>query len=364
MKGRRLGDLAEQIGGELTGDPATLIQAVSSIDSACDGSIVVVKEARFLRAAETCAATAVVVARDAALVRGNVVRVDDPRRAFIRLLEIFSSTPKRRGVDRRAVVDPSAALGADVYLGPCACIESGVVIGDRSAIHANCFIGEGVHIGSDCTLHANVCVYAGATIGDRVVVHSGTVIGSDGFGYMQNERGEHEKVPQLGSVTIDDDVEIGANCAIDRGTLEPTHIGRGTKIDNLVQIGHNSDVGEHCCIIGQAGLAGSVRVGRNSFIAGQAGIADHVTIGERVTIGAQCGVHGNIAADSGRWLGTPALPAAKAGRMHAALPHFPEYRERIRALEQRVADLVARLEGRGATVSSAEPPDDDASHGS
>lgn len=362
MNDMRLGDIAAQIGGELTGDPDALVRTVSGIDSARDGSIVVVKEMRFVGAAERCAATAVVVPRDAALTRDNVIHVDDPKRAFVCLLEIFSSSPKRCGVDRHAVVDPSAALGTDVFLGPCACVEAGAVIGDRSAVHANCFIGEGVRIGSDCILHPNVSVYAGATIGDRVVVHSGTVIGSDGFGYVQNERGEHRKVPQLGSVTIEDDVEIGANCAIDRGTLEPTHIGRGTKIDNLVQIGHNSDIGEHCCIIGQAGLAGSVRVGRNSFIAGQAGIADHVIIGERVTIGAQCGVHGNIAADSGSWLGTPALPAAKAGRMHAALPHFPEYRERIRALEQQVADLIARLEGRGATATAAVPPDDDASH--
>jgi UDP-3-O-[3-hydroxymyristoyl] glucosamine N-acyltransferase len=195
-------------------------------------------------------------------------------------------------------------------------------------------------VGDDSVLFPGVVLYPGVTVGRRVRIHAGSVIGSDGFGYERDAAGVQRKIPQIGTVEIDDDVEIGANSCVDRATIGATRIGAGTKVDNLVQIGHNTLVGEHCCVIGQAGLAGSVKVGRFSVLAGQAGIADHVTIAEGTVVGAQAGVPSDIG--PGVWLGTPAILAKDARRVFPVLARLPELLNRLRELERKVGALEGR----------------------
>ena len=339
---RSLGAIADALEGVLFGDASTSIERIRSMETAGANEIVVIMDSKYFGRVDEVAAAAVVVPENVTFTRPNVIVVADAKRAFITLLRLFAPLPDRSaGIHPRALVDPDARLGAEVIAGPYAVIERGAILGDRVTIGANCFVGEGVVIGDDTTLHPNVTVYGGSILGARVTVHAGTVIGSDGFGYAEQPDGSREKIPQIGSVEIGDDVEIGANCAIDRATLEKTVIGRGAKIDNLVQIGHNSRIGEHVCIVGQAGVAGSATIGAYSILSGQVGVSDHVKVGERVIVGAQAGVHSDIY--SGAWLGTPAMPIERAGRVFAAQRQLPEYRERVRAIEDALAALEKRL---------------------
>ena len=331
-----LGAIAEHLGGALSGDPETPIDRVRAIKDAGAHEIGVVMDAKYFARIDALRAEAVVLPSGVPHTRRNVIVVPDARRAFVALLTMFERRDARpRGVHPRAIVDETVTLGSDVSIGPGVVIEEGTAIGDGVTIGANCVIGANVVIGNRSTLHPNVTLYERTVIGERVIVHSGTVIGSDGFGYLELESGRREKIPQLGHVEIGDDVEIGANCGIDRATLEKTVIGRGTKIDNLVQIGHNSHVGEHCCIVGQAGVGGSATIGSYAVLSGQAGVSDHVTIGERVILAAQAGIHSDV--QSGAWLGSPAMPYEKALRVFATLRQLPEYRDRVRALEDALA---------------------------
>jgi UDP-3-O-[3-hydroxymyristoyl] glucosamine N-acyltransferase len=228
-----------------------------------------------------------------------------------------------------------------VYVGAGATIEAGAVIGDRCEVQGNTFVGKGVVLGEACVLFPNVTLYPGVRVGRRVRIHSGTVVGSDGFGYDRDADGVQHKIPQVGTVEIGDDVEIGANCAIDRATMGSTRIGEGSKIDNLVQIGHNCQIGKHCCIIGLVGLSGSVTLGDYCVLAGQAGIADHVRLADRVVVGAQAGVHRDLS--PGNWLGSPAIPAEEAYRVYTTLSRLPEMRKSLRVLEERLRRLEEQL---------------------
>lgn len=346
-----LGAIAREIGGALHGDASLPIDRVRAVGSAAAHDIAVVTDPRYHAAIDSLEAAAVVVGENIAFTRPNVIVVADPRRAFAAVLRLFAPPPPApRGIHPRAVVDERAVLGRDVTIGPGAVIEDGAVIGDRVRIGANACVGTATIIGDDTTIHPNVTLYANTIIGRRVVIHSGTVIGSDGFGFVEAPGGAREKIPQLGRVEIGDDVEIGANCGIDRATLESTVVASGTKIDNLVQIGHNAILGEHSCIAGQAGIAGSAVVGRHVVLGGQAGVSDHVRVGDGVVIAARAGVHSDV--HSGTWLGTPAMPYERARRVFAAMQRLPEHRERLLALEQ----LLAAIERRLAELESLGDP--------
>lgn len=344
MTALTLGEIAEAIGGVVHGDPSRIVERVRGIDRAGTREIAVVFDPRYFDAIDGSSAEALVIPADCATARMNVIRTPDPRRTLAPLLALFAPSDETAGgVSPRAFVAPTAVLGHSVCIAPGAYVGEHAALGDRVRIHANAVVGESSVLGDDCVIYPNVTIYPHSRLGKRVVVHAGTVIGSDGFGFVPGENGT-EKIPQLGFVEVGDDVEIGANCAIDRATLEVTRIGAGTKIDNLVQIGHNSNVGPGCILVGQAGIAGSVTLGTGVSLGGQAGISDHVVVGDGVRIGAQAGVHSDI--PHGEWLGSPALPRERAGRMFAFLPHLPEYRERVRALESRVEELekiIARL---------------------
>jgi UDP-3-O-[3-hydroxymyristoyl] glucosamine N-acyltransferase len=289
----------------------------------------------------TSRASALVVPAGTVASGRPLIHVAQPRRAFLALLSFFAPGEERGpGVDMRAHVDPDAELGEGSWVGPGAVVEAGARLGARVRVHPHAVVGAGARVGDDTVLFPGVVLYPGVTVGCRVRIHAGSVIGSDGFGYERDAGGVQRKVPQIGTVEIADDVEIGANSCVDRATIGATRIGAGTKIDNLVQVGHNTQVGEHCCVIGQAGLSGSVEVGRFSVLAGQCGIADHVTLAEGTVVGAQAGVHRDIG--PGIWHGAPALPAKDARRVFPIVARLPELLRRLKELEEKVATIEGR----------------------
>jgi len=276
--------------------------------------------------------------------RAALLSVADPYLAFLRLARAFQAElPMRpRGVHPNAVVDPSAHIGQDVSIGACAVVEKDASIADGVTLCPGVFVGVGASVGEGSYLFPNVIVLHAVHLGRRVIVHSGTVLGSDGFGYLQRD-GLHEKVPQLGKVVVDDDVEIGANVCIDRATLGETRIGKGVKIDNLVHIAHNVTVGDGTLVIAQVGISGSTQIGTGVTIAGQAGLAGHIKVGDGATIGAQAGVTKPVAAGE-RVSGYPAMDHERARRLNAYYRKLPDLYEQLRALEDRVRELEREQE--------------------
>jgi UDP-3-O-[3-hydroxymyristoyl] glucosamine N-acyltransferase len=325
---RSLQDVAEFLRAQVIGDAAVELTGVSSIRSASPGDLVFVEAEKNLPLALESRASAIIAgdfafAKTAKTASKPLLIAQQPRLAFARAAQFLSSTPKREpGVHPSAVVAPSAHLGKNVIVKERAVLAEGVKIGESTQIGAGCVIGANVTIGRDCELYPNVTIYPGARLGNRVIVHAGAVLGSDGFGYVRDQTtGRYEKFPQIGRLEIEDDVEIGANTTIDRGALEVTRIGRGTKIDNLVHIGHNCQIGEDVVIAAQAGFSGSIVVENNVVLGGQVGIGEYARIGEGVMLGGQGGVlpkkilRGNGVA----FWGTPAQPVREYLKQLAAL---------------------------------------------
>ena len=342
-----LAGLAGRLGGTAAGDPGAILTGAAGLAEAGPGDVTFIESARLLPKAAAGRAGAVLLPPGLDLPGRNSIRMANPRLGFAAALELFY--PRERppaGVHPTAVVaadaavDPTASVGALCFVGP------GARIGARAVLHPQVHVGPRAAIGEDALLHAGAIVLERVVLGARAIVHAGAVIGGDGFGYVFDGRA-HRKIPQVGTVEIGDDVEIGAGTTIDRGTTGATRIGSGTKIDNLVQIGHNSSVGENCCVVAQAGIAGSAEIGARCVLGGQAGISDHVKLGDGVRVGAQAGVNRDLA--SGDWVGSPAIPYDSGARVYAALEHFPDYRDRVRALEAKVARLS------GNDVATGEP---------
>jgi len=341
----KVSDLAQQIGGELAGDGGVDVHGVSPVDDVKPGHVTLADSEQNFAQADASPAAAIVVsidvlrlAKDRDPASKPLIRVKKTTLALAKLLTIFhpAQTPEP-GVHPTAFVAGDAKLAGGVHVGPNAVVKSGASIGDRSVVDAGAVVGERVVIGADCFIHSNATLYRDVRLGNRVVVHSGTVVGSDGFGYAQEGR-TRVKIPQVGTVVIEDDVEIGANVAIDRSTLGATVIKRGTKIDNLVQIAHNVVIGEDTVICGLVGVSGSVTIGDNVTIAGQVGMADHISIGSNTTIGAQSGVSKSL--DGGQYyLGSPAVPIGLASRQYAVWANLPELSKRVRELEKRLEEL-------------------------
>jgi UDP-3-O-[3-hydroxymyristoyl] glucosamine N-acyltransferase len=346
MPAESLGSIAQRLGGQLQGNPELPIRGVRALEEAGPGDIgIVMDRKRYASCVASLRASALVLPPDVLVgPEGphDFIRVENPRRALMDLLTLFHP-PRRRRPERQpgALISPEALVAPDAFVASGATIEAGARVGARSEIHAYACVGEGVEIGEDTIVYPHVVLYPGSRIGNRVRIHAGTVIGSEGFGFPRQKDGTLRRIPQVGIVEIEDDVEIGANSTIDRATLEKTIVGRGTKIDNLVQIGHNSRIGRDCCIMGQVGISGSVRVGDFATLCGQVGIADNVTLADRAVVGAQSGVPQDVT--EGVWLGTPALPAAQMRRIFAALTRLPDSLKELRALRQRCADLESRL---------------------
>ncbi|MBI4342019.1 MAG: UDP-3-O-(3-hydroxymyristoyl)glucosamine N-acyltransferase [Candidatus Omnitrophica bacterium] len=322
-----LGAIEAHIGARSPGDPQTLITGVNALELAGPGELTFAEFDKYAPLVRRTRAGAVIVSKSFPDIEGHtLLRVDHPRLAFVKVMYLFQAAQEAAkppaGIHRDAVVAPDAELGEGVTIRECAVIRPRARIGAGTLIESGVHIGEGVVIGERCTIGPNVVIRHGSRIGHRVIIHGGTVIGADGFGYVWTE-GRHLKIPQLGNVIIEDDVELGANVCVDRATLGSTLIKRGTKVDNLVQIAHNDVIGEHVLMSGQAGLAGSVTVGDRVIMGGKAGVVDHTAIGDDARLGAAAVVIGNIPAGRTVW-GFPARELKTVKRELAALAFLPK----------------------------------------
>ena len=331
--------VAAHVGGEVVGDAAVTLTGFSSADRARPGDLIFAEKETHFTSAAASAASAILTAGSFTAADKTVIRVKNARVAAARALPLFFPPDERApGVHPTAVVASGAVIDPTAHIGPNCVVADGATIGAHTALVGGNHIGRGAIIGEQCTLHPNVVIYHGVKIGHRVAIHAGTVIGSDGYGYVFDQ-GRHRKMLQVGDVVIGDDVEIGANCAIDRAALGSTVVGAGTKIDNLVHIAHNVTFGEHCLIMGQCGFAGSSQFGNYCVIASQSGVAGHLKIGHQVTVGGKSGVVKD-ACDGETLLGFPAVPDKQAKRQWIALEQLPELLKRVRELERQIETLT------------------------
>ncbi len=332
--------VADQIQGEVIGDGTTRLTGFAPAESAKSGDLTFAEKETFFAAAEQSQASAIIVDGAFKPSQKVLIRAQNARVAMAMALPLFFPQDEpQQGIHLSAVIHPTAQIDPTAQIGPHCVLGERARIGARSVLMGGNHIGRDSHIGDDVRLFPNVTVYADSHIGSRVIIHAGTVIGSDGYSYVVNA-GRHLKVLQVGNVIIGDDVEIGANSAIDRGALGSTIIGQGSKLDNLVHVAHNVVLGRHCIITGQVGFAGSTRLGDYCMVAAQSGIADHLKIGNQAVIGAKSGVMRDIP-DGGRVLGNPAMPDKQAKRQMIAVQHLPELIRRVRDLEQRVKRFQA-----------------------
>ncbi len=337
-------EIAALTQGEILGDGQEIITGAASVGEARAGDLVFAESEKYLAAALRSRAAAVLVPRDGAIAEASgktQILTDNPRLAFTQVLEAFA--PPRNfpiGMHPAAIVHETAQIGADASLAAFVTIGANVTLGERVVVMAGARIGANCAVGDDTILHPNVVMYPGVTIGRRCIVHAGSIIGSDGFGYIQVGQGLR-KVPQLGTVIVHDDVEMGANCCVDRAKTGATIISSGVKMDNLVHIGHGVKVGPYAILIAQVGLGGGAEIGAGAILAGQSGVVDHVKVGAGARLGAQSGAISRVP-DGAIYSGFPARPHAEMLRGYAATVRLPEYFQRIRDLEKRLAELEAK----------------------
>ncbi|MDT8447875.1 MAG: UDP-3-O-(3-hydroxymyristoyl)glucosamine N-acyltransferase [bacterium] len=340
-----LGEIAAQLGAHVVGDANVKITGLSGIAEAKAGDITFLAHPKYKSQVESSQATAIMVGPDVEIEGRNVIQVENPRLAFARLMWIaFPRKQEVPGIRPQAIVGEGAQVAGSATIYDGAHVGPKAKIGERSVIYPGCYVGEGVEIGEDCLIYANVAVLEGTKIGNRVVVSSGTVIGSEGFGY-ERDGDRHYKIPQVGGVIIEDDVEIGALCAIDKGSIRATILGQGTKLDNLIHIAHNCVLGENNLVLSQAGLAGSVKTGQNVYFAGQTGCMDHMKIVDFAQIGGRAVVTNDIT-EAGLYFGYPARPHAEWQKASVTFYKTPEMNKRIAELERKVEQLSAKLEGK------------------
>ena len=335
--------IAGFLGGEIVGDKNAKVHTVSSIEEGKAGSLSYLTNPKYEQFLYTTGASIVLIDRaftPAQPVAATLVKVDDAGACVVKLLEMYNAAkPRRKGISDRAAVSPEAQVGDECYIGDFTVVEEGVQIGKGCQVYPQVYLGRGVVIGDNTVLYPGVKIYEGCVVGANCILHAGAVIGADGFGFMPNAQGGFDKIPQLGNVVIEDNVEIGANTCIDRAKTDSTVIRRGVKLDNLIQIGHNVQIGENTVSSAQTGIAGTSRVGRNCFLAGQVGIADHVVIGDRVKIASKSGIDKNVPDDEVR-MGYPALPGMQYHRSSAVFKRLPELEKQVRELEKRLAELT------------------------
>lgn len=332
------GQLAEKLNGQVIGDPSLPLSGFAPADSAKIGELTFAENETYFARADQSAAAAILVAGPFTSTNGKtLIQVANARVAFAQVLPLFFPEPVfAPGVHPTAVVAASAQVDPTAHIGPQCVVGERVKVGPGVVLQAGDFVGDDSVLGEGTRLFPNVTLYTRSVLGRRVRIHAGTVVGADGFGYVFDQ-GQHRKVPQVGSVIIHDDVEIGSNVTIDRAALGATVIGKGTKIDNLVQIAHNVTIGEHCIIVAQVGIAGSTKIGSYTTIAGQVGITGHLRIGDKVTIAAQSGVMNHIP-EGQKWMGSPAQPDRVAKRQLLAVERLPELLRRVNELEKRLGE--------------------------
>lgn len=336
-------EIARLLNGEIIGDGTLVLNKVAKIEEGTEGALSFLANPKYEHYIYQTMSSAILVAKSftpSAPIQATLIKVDDPYAAFTQLLTHFTDSHSAlKGISDKAIVSDSAKLGEGVYIGEITILSENVTIGNQTKIFPQVYIGSNVKIGKNCLLYPNVTIYHGCEIGDNCIIHSGAVIGSDGFGFAPQADRSYQKIPQTGNVIIENDVEVGANCAIDRATLGSTIIRKGVKLDNLVQIAHNVEIGEHTVIASQSGVAGSTKIGKYCIIAGQVGFVGHITIADGSIIGAQSGVSNSIKEANKKWFGTPASELAKSLKAHTLMRNLPEIELRIRELEKQIKEL-------------------------
>ena len=334
--------IAGFLGGDIVGDKQATVHTVSSIEEGKAGSLAYLTNPKYEPFLYTTQASIVLVNRSftpSQPVAATLIRVDDAGACVLKLLEMYNAAkPRKEGISRLASIAESARVGEKCYIGDFTVVERGVEIGAGCQIYPQGYLGDGVRIGEGTILYPGVKIYEGCVVGRNCILHAGAVIGADGFGFMPNAEGGFDKIPQLGNVIIEDNVEIGANTCIDRAKTDSTIIRRGVKLDNLIQIGHNVQIGENTVSSAQTGIAGTSKVGSNCFLAGQVGIADHVTIGNNVKVGSKSGLDKDVPDNEIRF-GYPALPGMQYHRAANIFKRLPELDSRVRTLEKELAAL-------------------------
>ncbi len=339
---KTLAEVAKIVKGRLIGDGGAVITGISGIKEAKEGDLTFLANPKYLPLAALTQATAILVGKDVAIEGKSVIQTDNPSLAFATIAGLIKDafSPKIKGIHPRAVVESGAVLAEDVGVGPQAVIDKCAKIGRGTMICAGVYIGQNTVIGENCLIYPNVTIRENITVGNNVIIHSGSVVGSDGFGYIQ-VGDQHMKIPQTGTVVIEDDVELGACVTVDRARFDKTVIGKGTKIDNHVQIAHNVRIGEHCILVAYAGIAGSSTIGHHVIMAGQSGIQGHVTVGDNVLILGRSGVSKDVR--SGVTVsGFPAQEHRKELRLEAHIHRLGEYADEIKILKKKVASLEAK----------------------
>jgi UDP-3-O-[3-hydroxymyristoyl] glucosamine N-acyltransferase len=344
MKTRTLGELAEYVGGRVCGDPNVAISSASTLGRAEDGEISFLANSKYEKQLRTTKASAVIVGKETANTTVPLLVADDPYYAFMQIMVLLHGHRKHKkvGISPRSLISDSAKIGADCHVHDFVSVADEARVGDGCIIYPGVHIGKGAQIGNDCIIYPNVVIYDGCRIGNRVIINANSAIGEDGFGYASH-KGVHHKIPQIGIVIIEDDVEIGACCGVERGTLGDTIIGQGSKLGDLVAIGHGAKVGAHCLLVAQVGIAGSTTLGHHCMVGGQVGIVGHVNIGNNVTIGAQAGVINSVP-DGKVVLGAPAIEANQGKRAYSMIQYLPEMRQSIRDLQSRIERISSYVE--------------------
>lgn len=340
---KTLKEIAEFVDGEVVGNADIVITGVSGIREAREGDITFLANPKYLPLAKTTHASAIITSSDIESLAKPIIKTQSPSLAFAKLVSLIAPSEIKHphGIHPTAILGKDVSLGSEAAIGPYVVIEDGVWIGDKTIIYAGCFIGEHTRIGRDTLIYPNVSIRERTSIGNRVIIHCGTVIGSDGFGFATID-GTHHKIPQVGTVELGDDVEIGANVTIDRARFDKTIIGKGTKIDNLVQIAHNVVVGENSIIVAQVGISGSTTIGKGVTLAGQVGIVGHISIGDNAIVMAQSGVSKSVPCDTTVW-GYPAKPQSLAKRTNASVQNLPRLYKTVTELKKRIEELEKKM---------------------
>jgi UDP-3-O-[3-hydroxymyristoyl] glucosamine N-acyltransferase len=346
---KTLAEIATIIDGEVVGDKDLVVTGISSIQDAKEGDITFLANPKYIPFSKKTKAAAIITSRDIKISGKSIIRTDNPSLAFSDLIAAMTEEEAHpfKGIHESAFIGDECAIGKNVSIGPFAIIESHAKIGDHTVVYGGSYIGHHTTIGADCLIYPNVTVREHVIIGDRVILHSGTVIGSDGFGYVQ-VGGIHKKIPQVGTVKIEDDVEIGANVTIDRARFDQTIIGKGTKIDNLVQVAHNVVMGENCIIISQVGISGSTTIGKGVIMGGQAGATGHLKIGEGSIIFSR-GVATKSVPAFARVSGFPAKPHNEAKRINAYMQRLPHYVKMIQELQKKIGELEKKIRNKSSS---------------
>lgn len=338
--------IAELIKGRVEGDKDAKVSSFAKIEEGHEGAISFLSNKKYLHYIYETKSSVVLVDESLALERNvncTLIRVKSAYEAVAQLLQLYESMkPRKRGISDLAFIDPTAAIGEDCYIGPFAYVGPKCVIGDNSIIHPHAALGDNVIVGKNTEIHSNAVIYHDCKVGNRCILHAGCVIGADGFGFAPSENG-YDKIPQIGIVTIEDDVEIGANTCVDRSTMGSTYIRNGVKLDNLVQIAHNTDIGANTVMSSQVGVAGSTKVGEWCMFGGQVGISGHITIGNKVMLGAQSGVPGSIK-DGQQLIGTPPMEMRSYFKSQAIFRRLPEMYNEINKLRKEIEELKANKE--------------------